>query len=443
MIAAMKKSTGRDANVWLQRLVVFVFSILAVSFRVSAEENERSGADWVAELEAAHAKLGGFIAAYSFESENRRMEATLAVDKESGLSALRLLAEIVGEPVTDVKHWVTADDVVYVDIEGERKKITEPRKIISRMMSDLSELLQLVDKKGELEIGLGFESAVWQPMFLFGEDNGIHTGFGISTVSAPFWKSAAEDAAVQGYDKDTVTFRTKEHGLLTVSRGHGLLLRQSVKDKEGDDRVLELAELVENPGRDKVRELTADWPTAGAEEMVAKDMLAGMSGSIRAKFFQEIVGAVSAGKIHPGELAAWLAAQRGRLREMLAPWVREGRPYLEGDGMWDGLLAEAKGVLEDDLWDKGVDLRGGAEVNRLLHSPAARNRLRAATVQALAEEPGVLDRVSDEIFMGQRLEAADEAGITARDVILEGLAEAYLDAVFDRKARQAWGELEE
>jgi len=412
---------------------------VCVALDVTAEV-PRDGEAWIEELSATHHKQDGYIAVYVSEADEKHLEATLAVDRGSGLMAVRMLAEKVGEETMDSRQWNTADDVVFIDVNGEKCRITGLLGAITQMMKDLSGLIQLMNDGDAIEIPIN-QTTGWQPNFLL-DATSISMGLGVASEPAPPWKSAVEDAEVHGFDDDSVTFHSEKYGLLTISREHGLLLRQTVKGLEGEDRVVELKDLMRNPGRDKVVALTSDWSSDGAEEIGSASM-AEAFGSFRIFAFQAIVNAVSNDILSPEMVDEWLRFQRDRLGEIVAPWVRVGPEHVEGAEVWKLLLDQVKNSVEDLLWERGEELDGGDAVTRLLRQRATRELARATTIDMLAGRAEFRDRVMSEIFAGQELEAADEAGNQARELISASLAKAYLEAVFDRKANQQWGAVED
>jgi hypothetical protein len=99
--------------------------------------------------------------------------------------------------------------------------------------------------------------------------------------------------------------------------------------------------------------------------------------------------------------------------------------------------------VESVLWDKGEDLEGGDAVKRSLREKTTRERVRGPVSDTLATEAEYRNRVLREIFPGSTLQADDKTGRKARDLILDSLTKAYLEAIFDLKANEAWGAFEE
>jgi hypothetical protein len=441
ILPSMRKNTFRFPDLAQHKAVrMRVVALLACMMVAATAEVPEDGAKWIEELTAAHDMHEGYISTYTFKAEKKQLEAKLAIDFASGLVAVHILAETVGEELFDSKQWITADDVVFIDVNGERSRMSGVRKEMTRTLKELSELSALLKNGDKVEIPSNDEFS-WQPNFLM-ESDGISMGLGVATKHSPPWKSAVKDAAVHGFDDGSVTFQTKEHGRLTISREHGLLLRQTVKAKDGVDRVLDLKELLKNPGRDDVLALTSEWSTDGAKELDST-MMAEAFGAFRLLAFQAIVNAVSDGSLTTENVDEWLRLHRESLRKIITPWVMRGPQYVEGAEIWKPLLEKVETSVESVLWDKGEDLEGGDAVKRSLREKTTRERVRGPVTDTLATEAEYRNRVLREIFPGSTLQADDKTGRKARDLILDSLTKAYLEAIFDLKANEAWGAFEE
>lgn len=152
--------------------------------------------------------------------------------------------------------------------------------------------------------------------------------------------------------------------------------------------------------------------------------------------------AVSDGTLTTENVDDWLRLHRESLRNIIAPWVMRGPQYVEGAEVWKPLLEKVETSVENVLWDKGEDLEGGDAVKRSLREKATRERVRGPVTDVLAAEAEYRNRVLREMFAGPTLQADDKLGGKARDLIMDALTKAYLEAIFDLKANEAWGAVE-
>jgi hypothetical protein len=407
-------------------------SALMLSSSLASSGAERDGKEWIAELTAAYGKLDGYIADYVFESEaeGKHLEARLAADDKSGLVLLHVVGRKGGEVALSARQWNTLNDELFLDLDGEAVKVTGLQADTSQMMADLSELYEMVAGGHDPDVRSHF-SMNWKAAFLLGPENGVEASIGVGSAREPFWVSEVAGAPVHASDDVSVTFSTETHGLLTVGREHGLLLRQSVKGAEGRDRLLELRRLERNPGREKLKELASGWPTGGARDMGSENVSKLVSG-MRLKIFQSVVDAVSQGKGKPETVADWMGRNRGRLRDLAHSWVLEGPARLESADFWNPILER----LEKEVPD-------GTEVRRYMRKRENRERLREAAVADITCDAKIVRKAVAEIFIESELKADNATGRQAKDVIEAALAQAYLEVVFDRKARAKWGGYEE
>ncbi len=385
---------------------------------------------WVEELSSTYAGHLGFTAVYHSEGPGKSLDVTLGLDEGSGLSALHMTASKDGHAM-EAKLWNTPVDEMYL---ASGQGIVCVKGVMTEVNS-LRELLKSVTNqdKDDLRFELQLLASIWMTK------NGIQPSLGIRSRNEPSWKSEVQNASVKAFDDKTVTFETAKWGLLTISRETGLMSRQSITSDDGEVRVLELRQFKINPGRDAITGISHGWSTEGAKQADA----GAYSRAARLKLFQTLVDAVETGDADLEKLESVLKEQRPALRGFARPYTAEvGNSLATGD-TWKKILGATKDSLRKQWTEKdGNKEADEAAFELYLAEPAIRAQVRDELGKSLSEIEESKKRLMWEIFGhagDPELKATNKTGETAKAVIEQAMARAYIEAVMEQKMKEFWG----
>lgn len=385
----------------------------------------------VTELRDAYAKLDGFVVVYHSEAPGKTLEATVAMDKFSGLGFVRMQATR-GSDKLEGRMWNTDDDVAYID---------QGRGVV-RVQGIMGELKSI----NELERALNPEKETIVMRLIPGfhlQGTGLFPNFRVSNLRGASWEDLVENAPLHETTDKTAVFSTKEYGLVTVSRENGLMIRQEVDLRNDAKRVLEVRSLQINPGSDAIRKLSAEWSTHGAPSLNPMTY----TGPYRLQMFQRLIDKIEGGgdllKLEEG-----LEEQREMLRRFADGCVQEQPGSVASRPTWKGFLDQVR----EQLLKTGRNAEGKTfnadELALELKKPEVRNKTREAIVRFLSpgssnEMPAdeVRDIVMNEIFGKSDkpyLTANGDEGKAAATLIRDALSTAFIEAVADRKMAEYW-----
>lgn len=394
---------------------------------------ERTREEWVKELTATYVKLDGFMATYRSQGEGKSLEVVLGRHEGSRRAVLHMKATKGGQTM-DLKQWNTDSDEQFTDTGGRRMVITG----IDTEITSLNELLRLwgVEEKAE-----AIPVAQYIPSFVMTADS-LVPSFNFATRDEPSWKNLVEGATVKEIDEKKVSFETKEHGLLDISRETGLLVRQVVAGVDGESRVLELSSVRSNPSKGEVTEVSADWKGDGAQVVARAAMLA----PIRMKVFQTLIQGVEEGQIDLKKLDARLEEQRDILRRLAGGWTSEVGGALAGDDFWKKALDRYRNTAEETYREEhgGTDEEVGKFVDKLLADGLNRGLIRDKMAIELVDVEPMRELFLFELSGKNRevklLAAKTKAGDAAKKSMETALFRAYCEAVLESKMTNYWGE---
>jgi len=401
-----------------------------VSGTALAEDKLPSTEDAIKELRGACERNPGYIATYHAKSDSGSLEYQVAADSSSGLAASHLTLR-KGDKKSETRIWNTEDDRLHFDVDGELR-------VARGVNEEISSLYELVRK---ISLGSTQPSKPRWHQYLLLTETTVDVGNGFKDGSAP-WLSGLDDSSVKSADPETITFDSKEKGMLTIDRKTGLVKRQSIKGSEGNDRILELAGLRSDPGRKAIEEMTRDWPTLGAKDLNAVPLIA----PLRLSYFQQVIDSVARGGADLGKLETTLGEQKDATRHFITCCVASA-PDSPALAKWRKFpLPEKEEVRE--LWLKSV---AGAKAeddegfNKFLMSPMCRNTIRDAMVEGMLQGGKKVDILTASLFGGdvwQQLKTQDETGRAAKNLLGMALSQAFAEIIIERRMTQEWGDPE-
>lgn len=409
--------TFRTASAWA------LFSTF-LSVHALAEDS----AETIADLTAAYAKLGGYIATYGSVSEGKSVEATVGTDFASGLGVVRVAAT-KGDAKMEMHQWSTRDDRWYLSSGGQVLVM----KGLNEQVASIQELSKAFTDKAAGEGPVQFAPGVLLAKSVFS------AGLGVATKVEPSWVSSVKDAPIRSADEKLVTFATKEEGLLTISRENGLVVRQTLEVAGGEPRILEIKDLQKNPGPDAIAKISADWSTADAEE---KPVIA-LTARLRLVLFQMIIDLAEQDKVDKAKLDELLKEQYEALRHFAKACIDERAGPFASKANWPKLLGKMKTVARD-AWRQdtpGADLADEKSFEEYLQKPEVRLKLRNAAVAGIMEVEEAPETAMDDIF-GRggwaSLKVGNDRGVAAKKSLVDALSHAYLEALIDMQMFKQW-----
>ena len=408
---------------WFPR---FVLCLLAAIATAAAE---RSPADWLQEISAAYAKQESFIVTYTSSGENKSLEVTIGLEHKASLTVFHMIGIKNGRK-DEIRQWNTPDDHFYLPGAAGVKRVDGVVEETRRLSKVLSAYMGFV--AGEEKPPL-----IWQPhISLLLDRSTVDLDVGFSKTGETMWASALVGATVGRSDKETVTFSTKNHGLLTFDCATGLLTRQLVKGTQGEDRLLTARDVRLNPGKAEILRISSDWETEG--DAYPSVM---MTRTLRSSLFQGIVDGVDEGKMTPGRLAEFLDQERETLDQFAAACLLTLPGSLASKAEWKRMIE----LLKKDVrttWLKRHPQQAGDEeaFHAFLADPRLREATRGQFVRKIDELEGMREQALQELFPDKNLPAGKtDDGKVAAKKIETTLVESYVSAILDRKMTEFWG----
>ncbi len=402
---------------------------LLLAFGIAAADEPKDAAGWVEELSKTYAKLDGFTATYASKGEGKSLETVMGMDEISHLAALHMTATKNGRTMEN-RQWITDNDELFAFVSPAELMV------ISGVQTELNSLVELTTAFAAFPADKALTTFQMTPSMLISKES-IHPECHVKTSGRPSWEEMVQEAKVEASDPKSVTFLTKEHGQLTVSRETALLVRQSVTADDGEVRVLELKEHRINPGKEAILKISQGWKTEGAKVVARGAMLAGL----RLEVFQAIVTAADEGKMDLAKLEKLLGEQRDALRRFGDGFTSEAGGSLAGAPFWKEMLDGLRDKMRIE-WLARAGEFDEKEFETQLANPKLRWKIRDDLAADLDVEKS-RERVMFEIFGkmgGAELKAKGEAGQAARKLVESALVRGYNEAVLERKMTKHWGE---
>lgn len=395
-----------------------------LSVHVWAEDS----AETITELTATYLKLGGYIATYGSVSEGKSVDATVGRDIASGMGVVRVTAT-KGEAKIEMRQWSTRDDRFYTFANGPIIVM----KGLNEQLASMQELSRAFTDKPADEGPMQFAPSVLLSKSVFS------AGLGVGTQIVPSWASSVKDAPIRSSDEKSVTFATKEEGLLTISRENGMFVRQTLAVEGGEPRVLEIKDLKINPGKVAIAKISEEWSTADAEE---KPVVA-LTARMRLALFQTIIDFAEQDKVDKAKLDELLKEQYEALRHFAKACIDEKAGPFASKANWPTLLGTLKTVARD-AWRQdtpGADLADEKSFEAYLQKPEVRLKLRDAAVAGIMENEKAPETVMDDIF-GRggwaSLKVGNDRGVAAKKSLVDALSRAYLEALIEMQMFKQW-----
>ncbi len=328
-----------------------------------------------------------------------------------------------------MRQWSTRDDRFYISANGKVMVVTG----MSEQLASMQELSKIFTDKP-----FGGGPMQFAPSVLLSESV-FSVGIAVGTKLVPPWDSSVMDAPIRSSDVKSVTFATKEDGLLTISRENGMLVRQMLEVEGGEPRLLEIKDFQRNPGIEAIAKISADWSTADAEE----NPLVALIAPMRLTLFQTIIDFAEQDKVDKAKLDELLKEQYEALRHFAKACIDVRKGPFASKAIWPELLGTLK-IVARDAWRQdtpGADLPDEKSFEVYLQKPEVRLKLRDATVAGIMENEKAPEAVMDDIF-GRggwaSLKVGNDRGVAARKSLVDALSRAYLEALVDMQMIKQW-----
>jgi len=380
----------------------------------------------IAELTKAYSKLEGYIASYKAEGKEKSFEATLGFDKTAGIFACDILIRRDGK-TTNSRKWTDGGDKFFIE-NGEGLSFLNGYRAETDALMDLGKAIMTVPVK----IPLGGVRSFF-PGILITEE-----GAGFTSSRPTPWIEMVKGATVESADASSVTFLTRESGKLVIDRANGMLSRQVFTRQSGEVLTLERTGLRENPGKDAVRGISAEWPREGAKERPSLESRI----PARLEMFQAIIDTAEMGQVDLGKLEKQLENRNSPSRRFARLCMLKGKGTLSEGDAWNAVLDRDK--LRQG-WLKSLPpgaARDEKSFEKFLGSEALKKSLMKNFAAGFSKDPG-----AQKLFLAEicgrdgwdQLKANDGDGKAARQLLGDVLARAYLEEILERKMEEQFG----
>lgn len=404
----------------------FLMAVAAVA------EEAPDPARTIAELSIAYAETGGYIATYRSMSEGKSLDATVGADFASGLSFVRVSATKGGEKI-EMRQWSTADYQLFTAAPSGLQ-------VVNGLKDQVASIAGVI--RGFTDMPADAKPVQLAPRVLL--TKGVFTaGLGISPSLKPSWITDIADASIRASDEKSVTFATKESGLLTISRENGVLVRQTLGAEGSETRVMDLKELQTHPGQEAIAKIFGAWPTAGAAEVPAPAPPAAM----RLLAFQTIL---ESAERRPGDqplLDELMKKQREVLRDLAKACVNEKGTSFASKANWPGILDGMKSTARDKWLEDtpGADAADEKGFSRYQQNAEVRLKLREAAAEGILQSGKASDLILEDLAGPggwAKLKTSSERGMVAKQSLASALSRTYLEALIDQQMTVQWEQLD-
>jgi len=406
----------------------FLISLVLVGHAIADEAADKAAE----ELTAAYKKTGGFIAKYHSESKGKTLDATVGLDMASGLMVTESIIQAPEKAAEIGRMWTLPGDLFYTQRGDHTLKI-------EGMMADmrfLNHLSNTISRSPGDPLSSPAEPTLIGGTMLTTE--GMTTGLSCNTSDwKPYWWKSVQGGTIQAQDSGSVTFQTKEDGLVTIERANGLLLKQSAPNQSGAIRTLTLQEpIVLNPGKERVIALAANWSTA----TVGVRSSGSLTNTARTVQFQDIIGKEEQQIIGLGRVESALRERKDELRQVAARWAATGE--LAHHPSWKTIMEKCKEQARE-LWRQqlppGAKSADETTFEIYLGSSAFRTDALEGMVDGAVRNKGLREVALNEMFQ-PRLNATTESGQLTKTMLEDAMVGAYIRAIMEQKIHEYWGE---
>jgi hypothetical protein len=394
----------------MKKLILFIFCIMATcSFADTTKEMA------VAELQKAFSSCHGYSATYESTGKDKHLKTTVIVDEAGKMGLLQTLATKL-----DITHellmWTNEVGNLYASMPGEGVTAVEG---INDFLTTLEELIKSLTF---LDPILANSPQLSATMWLEKDTIGGALAY-TKKNSWPYNALIADAKSITKKDDDYI-FVSEEYGNLTFSGKHGMLLKQSIKGIDGEERVLTLSKIKLSATAEDVKNVSAKWQTKGAKKMpYPKNLFADL-----AQVFQATIQHVENGKTGAKSVAEIFDKQHELLCRVVKPFVITTPNSVFSDDYWDTLVNREK---LGKLWQNFVpsaDLADEKAFTAYFANPTTRIQL-ANTIASLTSKDEALQKiVMKELLTANKqalLSSKTEAGAEAKAIIVRSLTKAY------------------
>lgn len=413
------------SEISIRPLLGIFLATLSCAGLARAEDRLPSLEEATAQLLTAYGRNASHLARYESLGENKSLKCTLARDELSGLIVVHWMAH-KGVERTECRMWNTDDDRMYASIGGA---LTVTR--------GLQEEVSVIEKLGKVLANDGIKESQMYAFVLLGKES-LESGLGFGASPTAPWESSLKEASVLSMDDQTITFETKEYGQLSISRKTGMLERQKIKGKEGEDRVLELKEFKRDPDRKVIEDMTKDWSTLGAKDA----NLVPYTLPLRLMLFQEIIKSVESGASDLGKLETTLDEQKEALRQFSELCAARDVDSPLAQAFRRIQLPDKDRIRKAWITKTGAKADDEKGFQEFLTSRRFRQDASAELLGPFVDKPDMINKVMTLILgvgVWQNIKTQDQAGEAARNLCGKAMARSYLDLMLEHRMNQAWG----
>lgn len=373
--------------------------------------------EWITSLAGAYQKQRGYIAACHSEGPAKSLDVTLASDPESGLAVLHVVSTKGGQRM-EIRQWSTEPGDFYIDVNGRRGHVLGVKEEIKALGNAFT------NDGGKTTIG------AFTPELLLTK---TEVNIAFSITSRPAWEDEVEEAKLGKVTDESVTFITRDHGELTISRDTGLVIGQSVEGENNEQRILTMVRHQKNPGQDAIVALTKGWSTAGAEP-IDGDMLK----KLRLSAFQSLVQLIDDQPDALADLKKQMASRQEQLDAFAALCIKNNPESALAGMEWEKIVGQVRSNAHK-AWEKKVPEEKRNEEDFRRQWSKIKGQVLTGLLQGFERDETIRRNSLQDIFGGgPGLKARTATGKEAKEFLESALCHAYLKETVQKQAGRHW-----
>ena len=378
---------------------------LSIFLVIAGFASAQEPTDTLEELQNQYDKLKGYEARYEATTEKGNTAVfEIGVDFKSGWAFLKNeVKDKAGRTLKKSQQWSTDEKLIILE-EGNKTIVFEGLGDLGERFTDLQKLFD-PDQESSL-------ARITPSAYLTKTGASIGVGF---NATAPSW--LVEPDKIIASDEKEIQFDWGQHGVITVSRETGLIIKQEISLDEGR-RTLKMVELKKNTGPESVaKHFNIEIEGAPRKQIGELEINRGMLRQV----FQNLINQMSTQKNGAKNLETLLEQLEDRFVT-----------YLQGEPLDQAKLFEEKefidyiGTLTKSLQEKakesGHEIAGSAFLKHPQFSKIIERRIAETILEKSSNEES--QKILNELLGGE-LQARGRKGKNIRRSVLEFLELSY------------------
>lgn len=396
---------------------------------------DETSAKLVDELTATYRKLNGFILVYHASSSNKEKKAAkieVGMDKSAGIGFAQLTVEGDHEtPDIQRRIWTTSLDKCYV---GNSEEQFVSSGFLSEIAAHDKIWPNLADKNGKQKDYI----VRWTPSAEL-TDEGINLGMGFSSLDVPHWLEIIDGFTHYQLNEEEVTFLSPAYGLIAIDREYGLMLKQSLKNKGGELRDIELTEVKANPENHVVAKFIAAWPIQDAQKVSHHDRIQVFRLELLAVFYAWLLEK----DLEEQELFNFFNDNSKNFRELGKIAIDDSKGTFASKVPWEKVVKEYQDAYVQRLKEGAMAAADADAIRGVVDDPEVRQDIIAQFVQILTGIEGGRDAIMQEIFGPQVHVVTSPKDDNEKSAKIKALTKAviersYLEVIAEMKIDEHW-----